>query len=67
MVLEKVQFEHISKAEAYARLGMDRNTIVSQAPIAELAATNPDVFKSLKASFKRKDSLKRFAETCRSF
>ncbi|KAL6464613.1 hypothetical protein MHYP_G00269300 [Metynnis hypsauchen] len=29
MVLEKVQFEHISKAQAYARLGIDRNTIVS--------------------------------------
>ncbi|XP_048841071.1 coiled-coil domain-containing protein 106-like [Brienomyrus brachyistius] len=67
MVLGKVQKEHISKAEAYAKLGVDRNTIVSQAPIAELAVASPDIFKTLRATFKRKDSLRRFAETCRSF
>ncbi|RXN07783.1 coiled-coil domain-containing protein 106-like [Labeo rohita] len=67
MVLEKIKKNHISKAEAYARLGVDRNTIVSQAPIAELAATNPDLFCTLRSTFKKKDSLKRFAETCRGF
>ncbi|KAF5904903.1 coiled-coil domain-containing protein [Clarias magur] len=67
MVLEKIKKDHISKAEAYARLGVDRNTIVSQAPIAELAATNPDLFRTLRSTFKRKDSLKGFAETCRGF
>ncbi|RXN14689.1 coiled-coil domain-containing protein 106-like [Labeo rohita] len=67
MVLEKIKKDHISKAEAYARLGVDRNTIVSQAPIAELAATNPDLFCTLRSTFKKKDSLKRFAETCRGF
>ncbi|RXN14099.1 coiled-coil domain-containing protein 106-like [Labeo rohita] len=59
MVLEKIKKNHISKAEAYARLGVDRNTIVSQAPIAELAATNPDLFCTLRSTFKRKESLKR--------
>ncbi|XP_056121916.1 coiled-coil domain-containing protein 106-like [Rhinichthys klamathensis goyatoka] len=67
MVLEKIKKERISKAEAYTRLGVDRNTIVFQAPIAELAATNPDLFHTLRSTFKRKDSLKRFAETCRGF
>ncbi|KTF70898.1 hypothetical protein cypCar_00048278 [Cyprinus carpio] len=67
MVLEKVKKDRISKAEAYFRLGVDRNTIVSQAPIAELAATNPDLFHTLRSTFKRKDSLKRFVETCRGF
>ncbi|XP_053363547.1 coiled-coil domain-containing protein 106-like [Clarias gariepinus] len=67
MVLEKIKKDHISKAEAYARLGVDRNTIVSQAPIAELAAANPDLFRTLRSTFKRKDSLKGFAETCRGF
>ncbi|XP_057204423.1 coiled-coil domain-containing protein 106-like [Triplophysa rosa] len=67
MVLEKIKKENISKSEAYARLGVDRNTIVYQAPIAELAAANPDLFNTLRSTFKRKDSLKRFAETCRGF
>ncbi|KAI7790029.1 hypothetical protein IRJ41_023091, partial [Triplophysa rosa] len=58
MVLEKIKKEHISKSEAYARLGVDRNTIVYQAPIAELAAANPDLFNKLRSTFKRKDSLK---------
>ncbi|XP_073702469.1 uncharacterized protein [Garra rufa] len=67
MVLEKVKKDRISKTEAYTRLGVDRNTIVSQAPIAELAAANPDLFHTLRSTFKRKDSLKTFAETCRGF
>ncbi|KAL1277305.1 hypothetical protein QQF64_023978 [Cirrhinus molitorella] len=39
MVLEKITKDHISKSEANTRLGVDRNTVVSQAPNAELAAT----------------------------
>ncbi|KAJ4944675.1 hypothetical protein JOQ06_013218 [Pogonophryne albipinna] len=67
MVLEMVRDQGISKAEAYTRLGVDRNTIVYQAPIAEIAAVNPELYKTLRSSFKRKDSIKRFAETCRGF
>ncbi|XP_062393742.1 coiled-coil domain-containing protein 106-like isoform X2 [Sardina pilchardus] len=67
MVLAKVKKEKISKAEAYARLKVDRNTIAQQAPIAELAIANPDLYSTLRLSFKRKDSLKRFADTCRGF
>ncbi|KAI4825404.1 hypothetical protein KUCAC02_021084 [Chaenocephalus aceratus] len=43
MVLEMVRNQGISKAEAYTRLGVDRNTIVYQAPIAEIAAVNPEL------------------------
>lgn len=67
LVLAKVRKDRISKSEAYARLGVDRNTIVCQAPIAELAMANPDLYNTLKNGFKRKDSLQRFAETCRGF
>lgn len=64
MVLEVVKNDGISKAEAYARLGVDRSTIVYNAPIAELAATKPELFKTLRSTFKRMDGLKRFVETC---
>lgn len=67
MVLKIVTKEGISKAEAYVRLGVDRNTVVYRAAVAELAATNPDLYRTLRPSFKRKDSVKKFAETCRSF
>ncbi|XP_034083397.1 coiled-coil domain-containing protein 106-like [Gymnodraco acuticeps] len=43
MVLEMVKKEGISKAVAYTRLGVDRNTIVYQAPIAEIAFVNPEL------------------------
>ncbi|KAI4788193.1 hypothetical protein KUCAC02_036015 [Chaenocephalus aceratus] len=62
-----VKKEGISKAVAYTRLGVDRNTIVYQAPIAEIAFVNPELYKTLRSSFKRKDSINRFAESCRGF
>lgn len=65
-VLKEVQ-KGRSKAEAYSRFGIDRNTIVCQAPIAELAAANPTLYTTVRASFKKKESLKTFAETCRGF
>lgn len=65
-VLSEVQKGH-SKRVAYQRQKVDRNTIASQAPIAELAVANPTLFQSLKGTFKHKDSLKTFAETCLGF
>ncbi|ROL49999.1 hypothetical protein DPX16_1708 [Anabarilius grahami] len=53
-----------TKADAYNSVGVDRNTIVNQAPIAELAAVSPDLFKVLRAGFKKGDSLQKFAEKC---
>ncbi|XP_026118813.1 coiled-coil domain-containing protein 106-like isoform X1 [Carassius auratus] len=54
----------LSKAEAYNRLNVDRNTIVIQAPIAELAAANPESFRKLRQMFKKGDSILKFAESC---
>lgn len=48
-----------AKPKLMPGLGRIENTIVYQAPIAELAATNPELFKTLRSSFERKDSLKR--------
>lgn len=53
-----------TKADAYNSVGVDRNTIVNQAPIAELAAVSPDIFKILRAGFKKGDSLLKYAEKC---
>lgn len=53
-----------TKADAYTSVGVDRNTIVNQAPIAELAAVSPDLFKVLRAGFKKGDSLQKFSEKC---
>ncbi|KAL1268757.1 hypothetical protein QQF64_034120 [Cirrhinus molitorella] len=52
----------LSKAEAYNRLNVDRNTIVIQAPIAELAAANPESFRKLRQMFKKGDSILKFDE-----
>ncbi len=46
-----------SKAEAYNKMNVDRNTIVMQAPIAELAIANPEEYKSLRATFKKGESI----------
>ncbi|XP_052461276.1 uncharacterized protein LOC128019335 [Carassius gibelio] len=54
----------LSKAEAYNRLNVDRNTIVIQAPIAESAAANPESFRKLRQMFKKGDSILKFAESC---
>ncbi|XP_042620380.1 coiled-coil domain-containing protein 106-like [Cyprinus carpio] len=54
----------LSKAEAYNRLNVDRNTIVIQAPIAELAAANPESFRKLRQMFKKGDSILKFAASC---
>lgn len=53
-----------TKTDAYTRMKVDRNTIVSQAPIAELAAVNPQLFRALRANFRKGDSLLRFATQC---
>ncbi|CAM4447932.1 unnamed protein product [Leuciscus chuanchicus] len=44
-----------TKTDAYNSVGVDRNTIVNQAPIAELAAVSPDMFKLLRAGFQKGD------------
>lgn len=45
-------------------MGVDRNTIVNQAPIAELATVNPEMYKLLRAGFKKGHSLQKFADKC---
>ncbi|KAF4114252.1 hypothetical protein G5714_004475 [Onychostoma macrolepis] len=50
-----------SKAEAY-NMNVDRNTIVMQAPIAELAFANPEEYKALRATFKKGESIQRFSD-----
>ncbi|XP_076143940.1 uncharacterized protein LOC143125950 isoform X2 [Alosa pseudoharengus] len=62
-VLKLVKSGH-TKTDAYIRMKVDRNTIVSQAPIAELAAVNPELFRVMRATFRRGDSLQRFASLC---
>ncbi|KAL7851397.1 hypothetical protein AOLI_G00217530 [Acnodon oligacanthus] len=52
MVLQLIGTQKISKSEAYARLNVDRNTIVSQAPISEIAKAIPEVYSALWATFK---------------
>ncbi|XP_057207354.1 coiled-coil domain-containing protein 106-like isoform X2 [Triplophysa rosa] len=51
----------LSKAEAYHKIKVDRNTIVMQAPIAELATANPEEFKALRATFKKGESIQKFS------
>lgn len=53
-----------TKADAYISMRVDRNTTINQAPIAELAAVNPELFRVMRASFKKGDSLQRFAAKC---
>ncbi|CAM4735704.1 unnamed protein product [Leuciscus chuanchicus] len=53
-----------TKTDAYNSVGVDRNTIVNQAPIAELAVVSPDMFKLLSAGFQKGDSLQKFADKC---
>ncbi|KAL6490198.1 hypothetical protein MHYP_G00005430 [Metynnis hypsauchen] len=67
MVLQLVSTQKISNSEAYARLNVDRNRIVIQAPISELAKANPEVYSALRATFKRKGNIKRFTDECRAF
>lgn len=55
-VLSEVKKGH-SKAMAYSKLNVDRNTIVNQAPIAELAATSPALYTTLRSTFKTRESL----------
>jgi len=50
-----------TKTDAYNSVGVDRNTVVNQAPIAELATVSPDMFKILRAGFQKGDSLQKFA------
>jgi len=53
-----------TKLVPYNSMGVDHNTIFNQAPIAELAAVSPDMFKILRAGFKKGDNLLKFAEKC---
>nr|XP_021328430.1 coiled-coil domain-containing protein 106 isoform X2 [Danio rerio] len=62
-VLQLVR-DGLSIAEAYNKVKIDRNTIVMQAPIAELATANPTEFKSLRATFKKGESVQKFANLC---
>ncbi|XP_026079001.1 coiled-coil domain-containing protein 106-like [Carassius auratus] len=54
----------LSKAEAYNKMNVDRNTIVMQAPIAELAIANPEEYKAMRATFKKGESIQKFAGSC---
>lgn len=54
----------LSKSETYNRPNVDRNTIVIQAPVAELAAANPEAFWKLREMFKKGHSIQKFAEIC---
>lgn len=49
---------------AYKAVGVDRNTIVSMAPIAELAITDPPKFEELASDFTQKEKLADFAKRC---
>lgn len=53
-----------SKAEVYNKVKIDRNTILMQAPVAELATANPTEYKSLRATFKKGESFQKFANLC---
>lgn len=53
-----------SKAEAYNKMNVDRNTIVMQAHIAELAIANPEEYKSLRATFKKGENIPKFSDIC---
>lgn len=53
-----------TKAEAYNKMNVDRNTIVMQAPIAELAVANPEEYKAVRATFKMGESIQKFSDVC---
>lgn len=52
-------------AEAYERIGVDRNTIVMSAPFAELAIAAPEKFQSLLEGYKKGDKISKFTEKCK--
>ncbi|KAG9259411.1 coiled-coil domain-containing protein 106-like [Astyanax mexicanus] len=62
-VLELVK-KGLTKSEAYCKTRVDRNTIVNQAPIAELAVVNPEMFSALRVNFKKGSNLQKFAKLC---
>ncbi|XP_067309363.1 LOW QUALITY PROTEIN: uncharacterized protein si:dkey-92i17.2 [Pseudorasbora parva] len=53
-----------TKAEAYNKINVDRNTIVMQAPMAGLAIANPEEYKALRATFKNGESLQKLSDMC---
>lgn len=55
-----------TKAAAYDVVNIDRNTIVNQAPIAELAVSDPEHFRELRATFRKGDSLAQFSSKCQA-
>ncbi|XP_066500671.1 uncharacterized protein [Hoplias malabaricus] len=62
-VLELVK-QGLTKTEAYCRTHVDRNTIVNQVSIAELAVVNPEMFRALRVNFKKGSNLQKFAKLC---
>ncbi|XP_066501088.1 chromosome partition protein Smc-like isoform X2 [Hoplias malabaricus] len=62
-VLERVK-QGLTKTEAYCRTHVDRNTIVNQVSIAELAVVNPEMFRALRVNFKKGSNLQKFAKLC---
>lgn len=48
-------------------VGVDRNTIVNQAPIAELNAVNSEKYNALRMKFTKRTTVSAFAELCYSF
>ncbi|XP_049337609.1 coiled-coil domain-containing protein 106-like isoform X2 [Astyanax mexicanus] len=62
-VLELVK-KGLTKSEAYCKTRVDRNTIVNQAPIAELAVVNPEMFRALRVNFRKGSNLQKFAKLC---
>lgn len=53
--------------EAYQIMHVERNTIVNQAPIADLATVNPKRYEALRKTLNKNDSLSTFAKLCCSF
>ena len=56
-----------NKTDAYDKTNVDRNTIVSQAAIAELEKVNPKKYAELRGAFNKKSSLSLFAQQCAHF
>ncbi|KAL0985655.1 hypothetical protein UPYG_G00160050 [Umbra pygmaea] len=55
-----------SMSRAFEKVGVDRNTIVCSAPIAELALVDPNTYKNLIKGFKPGDKLSDFVDKCKN-
>ncbi|KAI9541425.1 hypothetical protein NQZ68_029793 [Dissostichus eleginoides] len=55
-----------NKTAAYRAVGVDLKTITDTAGIAELDAVNPDIFREIRGTLKKGETLLRFSENCKS-